>query len=485
MFFRISNEKIVVEALQEELINERAGGYVSFEGWVRNHNEGQSVLHLEYEAFVPVAKSEALLILREAKKRFNVLDLACVHRVGDLQIGEKAVWVGAVSAHREAAFRACRYVIDQIKLRLPIWKKEHYLDGRAEWVNCQECYRHSHHYENEKEEREFYTRQRVLSEVGEQGQAILKKSRALVVGAGGLGAPALMALAGAGVGHIEVIDGDLLEASNLHRQNIYKYADIGQPKAELAAEILHQYNPFIHVRSQVKRVNVENVMKVIENQDIILDCTDNFQSKYLLHDACRVLGTPLVQASVYKYEGELQLFSQGEGEACLRCHSPEMPEEGCAGNCQEVGTMASATQVIGSMQVQMAIDFLLEGKIRAEKIFVDVKNFRTQNFQSLKNENCNFCSEKRFELDPKLLNSFYEWEVQKEERGEFEEVDIRGWDEKDLTSYLLLPKDRNYLLICQRGIRSRHLVKELRAQKQNHFYSLIGGMEGLKAMECL
>ena len=137
--FRFSHTKIDVDSLRQLLENSKAGGIVTFEGLVRNHNEGRSVLSLVYEAHEPLAVKEGERVIDEAKRRFDVYDVICVHRVGDLAIGELAVWVGVSAAHRGTAFGACQYAIDEIKSRLPIWKKETYTDGSSGWVNCQSC----------------------------------------------------------------------------------------------------------------------------------------------------------------------------------------------------------------------------------------------------------------------------------------------------------------------------------------------------------
>ena len=121
-------------ALRHELLRSDAGALATFEGWVRNHHGGRPVRELEYEACVPLAEKEGTRILEEAHTRFGVLGVICVHRVGRLPAGELAVWVGVVAAHRSAAFEACRFVIDTLKTRVPIWKKEHYADGTAQWV---------------------------------------------------------------------------------------------------------------------------------------------------------------------------------------------------------------------------------------------------------------------------------------------------------------------------------------------------------------
>jgi molybdopterin synthase catalytic subunit len=127
------------DTLRESLFNPGAGAYCAFEGWIRNENEGHAVQRLEYEAYEPLAITEGEKILAEAAERFPHLHAHCVHRTGMLEIGECAVWVGVSAPHRDEAFQACRYIIDQLKVRLPIWKKEHYVDGNSVWVNCERC----------------------------------------------------------------------------------------------------------------------------------------------------------------------------------------------------------------------------------------------------------------------------------------------------------------------------------------------------------
>lgn len=136
MSFSLSPTPLDPAVLVRPLTDVRAGACVTFEGWVRNHNQGRPVQALDYEAYGELAQREGERILAETRQRFAVRDVACVHRVGALAIGDLAVWVGVTAAHRGAAFDACRYVIDEAKARLPIWKKEHYADGASEWVNC-------------------------------------------------------------------------------------------------------------------------------------------------------------------------------------------------------------------------------------------------------------------------------------------------------------------------------------------------------------
>jgi molybdopterin synthase catalytic subunit len=141
---RITADRIDPDKLRNELVDAAAGAYVGFEGWIRNHNEGEQVLRLEYEVYEPLALAEGEKVIAEAVEKFPLLHAECVHRSGALDIGECAVWVGVTSAHRDEAFAACRYIIDQVKVRLPIWKKEHYVDGHSGWVNCERCTEHGH-----------------------------------------------------------------------------------------------------------------------------------------------------------------------------------------------------------------------------------------------------------------------------------------------------------------------------------------------------
>jgi molybdopterin synthase catalytic subunit len=137
--FHFSRTPLDPAALRAALADPACGGYAAFEGWVRDHNEGARVRRLEYEAFEALAVSEAQRIMAEARARFPIAHAACAHRLGDLAVGELAVWVGVSAPHRHEAFLACRYLIDEIKHRLPIWKKEHYLSGDSGWVNCERC----------------------------------------------------------------------------------------------------------------------------------------------------------------------------------------------------------------------------------------------------------------------------------------------------------------------------------------------------------
>ena len=133
--FSLAEQPIDVAALARELANGAAGASVSFEGWVRDHNDGRAVNRLDYQAYVPLAQAEGERILAEALTRFEIVDTRCAHRVGALAIGDLAVWVGVSAAHRGVAFDACRFIIDEVKRRVPIWKNEHYAEGESGWLH--------------------------------------------------------------------------------------------------------------------------------------------------------------------------------------------------------------------------------------------------------------------------------------------------------------------------------------------------------------
>lgn len=141
--FALCESELEFEAEKRELMHPRAGALVTFEGWVRNHHEGRSVLHLEYEAYGALCLSEAQKLEEEVMARYDIMDLSCLHRTGHCGIGAVAVWVGVTAEHRGPAFEACEHYMNQLKVRLPIWKKETYVDGTSGWVKCEACAAHA------------------------------------------------------------------------------------------------------------------------------------------------------------------------------------------------------------------------------------------------------------------------------------------------------------------------------------------------------
>lgn len=381
--FHLSEQPVDISQMRDALRNAGSGGFCSFEGWVRDCNEGRQVSGLEYEAYTELALVEGEAIVEEAKVRFDVLTVQCLHCTGDLKVGELAVWIGVSAAHRDHAFRACRYIIDEIKHRLPIWKKEHYLDGDTAWVACSHPgleYEsrpldadadHHQHGKTEKqdlpahrvgEDSPFtpdYSRQIRLREVGETGQAKLAAASVLVIGAGGLGCPVLSYLAGAGVGTLGIIDPDRLDTSNLQRQTMFAAADVGERKVDLASRRIAALNPSVTVHTRERPLCADDAAQVFADYDLVVECTDNMASRYLCNDAAVLTGTPLILASVYQYEGQLQVVSAQPGDPCLRCLWPEPPAPGVAGSCSDAGVLGPVPGVLGAMQATEALKLLL------------------------------------------------------------------------------------------------------------------------------
>lgn len=354
--FSLSEKPIDSVELRRRLSRPDAGALVVFEGWVRAEHRGRAVDRLEYEAFAEMATAEGAAIMEETQRRFPGCEAHCVHRAGVLEVGELAVWIGVTAAHRAAAFAACRAVIEDIKRRLPVWKKEYFLDGAAEWVDCTR----EHNPSARKDE--YHSRQTGLPELGTAGQARLAAASVLVVGAGGLGGVAADALAAAGAGRMTLLDPGLVELSNLPRQPLYSAEDVGLPKAVAAEARLRARNPFVAVDGHACAVNAENVRAWAAGRTVVLDCTDQFSTRFLLHDACRNLGVPLVQAAAGGWEGSVNTFgAAGAGSGCLHCLWPgRTPGElAAAGDCAGGAVFGPAVNALALMQASEAIRLIV------------------------------------------------------------------------------------------------------------------------------
>ena len=208
------------------------------------------------------------------------------------------------------------------------------------------------------EEVERYARHVLIPDVGMEGQRRLKNARVLVVGAGGLGSPALMYLAAAGVGTIGVVDDDVVEASNLQRQVVHGVADVGRSKSESAAETLASINPLVRVVRHDVRIDSTNALEIIDGYDLVLDGTDNFPTRYLLNDACVLLGKPDVWGSIYRFDGQVSIW-WAQGGPCYRCVFPEPPPPGLVPSCAEGGVLGVLCAAIGSIQAAEAVKLIV------------------------------------------------------------------------------------------------------------------------------
>jgi sulfur-carrier protein adenylyltransferase/sulfurtransferase len=202
-----------------------------------------------------------------------------------------------------------------------------------------------------------YSRHLIIPEIGMTGQKRLKNARVLVVGAGGLGSPALLYLAAAGVGRLGVIDFDVVDESNLQRQIIHGQSDIGRLKAESARDSVAEINPFVSVQVHTEALTNDNVLEIFAGYDLIVDGTDNFATRYMVNDACVLLGKPYVWGSIYRFDGQASVFWAEYGP-CYRCLYPDPPPPGMVPSCAEGGVLGVLCASIGSIQVTEAIKLL-------------------------------------------------------------------------------------------------------------------------------
>lgn len=489
--FELTDAPIDPAARARAMANSSCGALATFEGWVRDHNEGKAVHRLEYEAYASMAIKEGAGILAGARERFGIVEARCVHRVGALAVGDCAVWVGVVAAHRGEAFAACRHIIDEVKHRVPIWKKEHYTGGDSGWVNCPGCAGHAHaHSHSPVHPKAYYARQVALPEVGTVGQARLAASRVLVVGAGGLGCGALPYLAAAGVGGITIVDGDTVAIDNLHRQVLYRVDEVGQCKAVLAAQRLRALNPLIAVTPLTDFVDAGSVGGLVAAHDLVLDCTDNFDTKFLLNDTCAALGKPLVASSIYQFEGQLAAYRPGSAGGCLRCLWPQVPAPDCVASCADAGVLAPVPGVFGALQAMESLNILLDLPAPRDGalVIIDLLSMRSRRIATTRQPECPACGAQRNQDAPEARIDI-DW-------GEasvagYRMLDIRSAEEAAACPAPALeacpaeewihgpppfPPDARIALVCGRGARSRAIAMALQARGWAAVRSVRGGL---------
>jgi molybdopterin/thiamine biosynthesis adenylyltransferase len=204
-----------------------------------------------------------------------------------------------------------------------------------------------------------YARHLILPEVGEEGQAKLLGARVLMVGAGGLGSPALMYLAAAGVGLLGIVDDDVVDLSNLQRQIVHATDRVGETKTRSAIEGLAAINPEVRVIPHAMRLDERNARELVEAYDVVLDGSDNFKTRYVLNDACAALRKPLVAASLLRFEGQISTFKPWTGGPCYRCVHPAAPAPGTVPRCEEAGILGAVAGVMGTLQAVEALKELL------------------------------------------------------------------------------------------------------------------------------
>ena len=237
-----------------------------------------------------------------------------------------------------------------------------------------------------------YSRHLIIPDVGMAGQKRLKNAKVLCVGAGGLGSPALLYLAAAGVGTLGIVEFDVVDESNLQRQIIHSQKDIGRPKAESARDRVLETNPYVTVQLHQERLDSANVMELFAQYDLIVDGTDNFATRYLVNDACVLLGKPYVWGSIYRFDGQASVFWAEYGP-CYRCLYPEPPPPGMVPSCAEGGVLGVLCASIGSIQVTEAIKLLagIGDPLLGRLMIYDAREMTYRQVKIRKDPNCAVC----------------------------------------------------------------------------------------------
>lgn len=326
------------------------------------------------------------------------------------------------------------------------------------------------------EEYEFYERQIKLPFVGKQGQDKLKETKVLIIGAGGLGHPVATYLAGSGVGTIAILDFDKITFSNLHRQFHFNPAQINEFKATILADIIRKQNPYIKIIAIEKYLNFNNAESIIIDYDFIIDCCDNLNTKFLIHDISFKLKKNLIIGSIDQIEGEIKNFNfqTHQDTPCLRCLWPVNPDQNCVQSCAEAGVLPTTAGVFGTLMANEVIKtiFNLQTLKNGESFIFNLNNLDSRKIKWKKSINCPCCSVK----SENIKNEIFELE-----RSTI--VDINEYKIINLITetpnLAQLNKNQKYLLTCEKGISSLKMAQFLRQEGFNNVWSLCGGIKCL------
>ena len=333
-----------------------------------------------------------------------------------------------------------------------------------------------------------YSRQIVIPQIQESGQERIRNAKVLCIGAGGLGSPALMYLAAAGVGTIGIVDFDTVDETNLHRQVLFGQSDIGKKKVEVAKSKIEESNPLVSVTTYPVRVNPSNVLEVMAGYDIVIDATDNFATRYLINDAAVLLNKPYVWGSVNRFDGQAAVFWSSLGP-CYRCLHPEPPAPGTVQNCADAGVLGVLCASIASIQVNEVIKAITGiGELQIGKLMIyEALEAEHSKIDIHKNPLCVICGENPTQVS--LLENYESFcgvasapEISVEDlkkkfaaNDDFILIDVREPDEFassripgsvlipkahffDATALDLLPRDKEIILHCRSGVRSAHCL---------------------------
>ncbi len=238
-----------------------------------------------------------------------------------------------------------------------------------------------------------YSRHIIMGDVGSRGQRALLQSKALIVGAGGLGSPSAIYLTLAGVGTVGIVDFDVVDISNLQRQILHHTKDIGRPKLESAKDNLKAYNPDVNVVLHEDRLESHNAREIISQYDLVINGADNFATRYLVNDACYLEGKPLVDGSILIFDGQATVFMPGEG--CYRCLFPSPPPPGMVPNCAEAGVLGALTGLVGSIQSTEALKLLLGigESLSSRMLLIDALSMSFREVRLKRNSACPLCGD--------------------------------------------------------------------------------------------
>ena len=333
-----------------------------------------------------------------------------------------------------------------------------------------------------------YSRQIVIPQIQESGQERIRNAKVLCIGAGGLGSPALMYLAAAGVGTIGIVDFDTVDETNLHRQVLFGQSDIGKKKVDVAKSKIEESNPLVSVTTYPVRINPSNVLEIMAGYDIVIDATDNFATRYLINDAAVLLNKPYVWGSVNRFDGQAAVFWSPLGP-CYRCLHPEPPAPGTVQNCADAGVLGVLCASIASIQVNEVIKAITGiGELQIGKLMIyEALEAEHSKIDIHKNPLCVMCGENPTQVS--LLENYESFcgvasapEISVEDlkkkfaaNDDFILIDVREPDEFassripgsvlipkahffDATALDLLPRDKEIILHCRSGVRSAHCL---------------------------
>ncbi|MFB6134958.1 MAG: ThiF family adenylyltransferase, partial [Halanaeroarchaeum sp.] len=248
---------------------------------------------------------------------------------------------------------------------------------------------------------ERYSRHIIMDGMGPDGQKALLDAEVLVVGAGGLGSPVIQYLAAAGVGVLHLIDDDVVERSNLQRQTIHGDDDVGRPKVASAAEFVADLNPDVEVIPHETTLDPGNATEYVEGVDYVVDCSDNFRTRYIVNDACTLADVPFSHGAVFRYEGQVTTFEPGPDAPCYRCLFPEAPPEGTVPDCATAGVLGAVPGTIGTIQATETIKGLMDvgDRLDGRLLFYDAERLEFDEIEIKQNPDCPVCGE-----DPQIAS---------------------------------------------------------------------------------